>query len=294
MTRLPIDNTGPAILEYFRAGLPLPEGVFVVRDTIDFGTGCGGALIGAGGHDQARNHNAWKGQKATVLVWDGPIGQPMLRIRRSKFRLKNIGLVGCVVKDYLTDKGHGPLIEVTQQGAQWPVGNITLDCTLTNSEQGVYFAPGSHGDHIKAELLTHQVVLPYIVNENQSVDHRVHIMAKGDGDTILDVRDGGKIDATVRTNGKWNTLLSVGDAAQKTFPTKNNGDYSIDLRMDNGDSFERLYMERYKYEWGRATVSITGSKAAEATIKNDPLLLNKSQVRINLRNPYTPYVWESK
>ena len=285
-------DDAPAIMESMRAGQRLPAGIFVCLTPLEYV----GVLRGICSTDQSRNHNAWKDRQVTVIV-DGRTDQtePLLRIRRPRALVSDIGFVGCVVKNYQTDKGKGTLIEVVQPPNAWPVGNITFErVTLANSEIGWYFAPGNHADHIaQHECITHQVNTPYCVNENQSVDHNIDMQCKGDGKTIVDVRDGGRLTGKIRTTGRWDCLLSVGDPIQKTGPTKNQGFYDLDVLFDAADKFGTLYRERYAYEWARACVNIRGYMAVSCEITNPPVLLNKSRVRINVDNQYKPYVFEA-
>lgn len=304
-------DSAPAIIEYMAAAKPLPAGVFYIHSTLDTGTGVGGALIGNGQIDTARSDGSWKYAPACTVIIDArpkDNAEPLLRVRRACFRIQDIGLVGCRVyknPDYRTAKSAGPLIEITQRGAEWPVGQTHINrVTLTNSEIGILHADdgtgGGHSDHTRAQIVVATVDYPVIIDDNQSVDHQFDIFVRGNGKTVIWAKQGGKVTARIQTIGHWERWLALGDPLpegvqrndmpieQRKFPNKNSGYFNLFVDMDGGDSVESPIEELHEYKWSRPVVIIDGFMADSAVIKREPILLNPAKVRINIERSIKP------
>jgi len=299
-------DSGPAIVEHIRAAKLLPVGVFYAHTMMDAGSGVGGALLGSGAPDFAKPYSAWSAPwvAVTQIIDARPRdnAEPLLRIRRSRFRVADIGLAGCIVwpGQHNTAMSAGPIVEITQRGAEWPVGMTSFDrVTVTNGEIGILHADngdgGGHCDHTRTrELVTHTVDYSIITDDNQSVDHRFDLYAAGNGKAVIWAKQGGKIVADIRTNGSWDRWLLLGDAEKKTYPNKNNGFFRLRVDMDGGDAVGSPLEELCAYEWSRPVVHIRGIASDTAEIKGDPILLNKARVRINIeRSLKANYVWEA-
>jgi len=289
-------DNAPAIAERFARSEPLPAGVFYCASTIEVPPGVGGALVGVCGPDQARRDNAWRGREVTVLVYTGPSGGTLVRIRASATRMENIMLCGGPITNWPPAHPDVTLIELDQNGAAWPVGdNSYTRVTLANARRGwrLLETPGTggHCDHQRiTDCITDHVDWPFTAEENQSVNHVIrNLVCKNGGRVALDFVQGGKLhECSLMLLGEWDAVLGLGDAERQCGPTINCGYYRIDLSLDGSTRIAHNVIERYDNEWARAIVEITGFAPRAATL-GDPVLMPapQSDVRVHVRKTFS-------
>jgi hypothetical protein len=263
----------------------VPAKQFWFKTTADSGKGVGITIIGAGRSDQARGDGAWRNQAVSLFSWNGPDGGTLYRIRRSAHAIAGLSFSGSRQPDNVFEPSNTTLIEITQANATWPVGEITIDASLTNAGRGIYTAPGNHGDHVHARLMSHVVKVPYETNENQSVDHWIDILVKGDCDRILNFRDGGRLrHASVVMNGRVGTVLSLGDPNQQTGPTENQGYYNVEVMADGGDRIGTVIAEQWYAPTRTACVATAKVFAASTAVidTNYRKLNDKSKIAVEV------------
>lgn len=279
-------------------GDKVPRGLFYSRP-LRFEPGTGGELIGVGGGDQARADGAWRSEKhvATVLCFVSDNSAPHIEINRARMNFRDIMFVGCPQPDNRFENAPVAMFNVYQPKDAHPVGHTTWErCTVTNCREGWLFGgrPGSHADHnILNDCIAHDVIYPYVIDENQSVAHHIKLTVKGNTtDTIIWAKNGGRVRATIDTVGSARSLLSIGNTYVNedgnevgTGPTRNNGKYEIDCHMDGKDHFDWLIEERWADRNHLSIATVNCFAPESATFGNEVPIMRKhahSQLTVNL------------
>ena len=223
----------------------------------------------------------------------------MLTCERAKVTFEGVTFSGCVRWNEKTPEGTGRVL-VFRQGPNWvdpktgkatikppPVGSMTFnDVSLMDAAYGVVCDPGNHCDHFRGLLTVDRVKYPYVLNENQAVDHDIDLNLKGRGEYAVWVKDGGRSEFRIATTQPWVSWLAVGDSDQKTAPTKNNGKITVDVWADNLDHVQHPLAQLYAHEYALPRIDIRAFAADDVSI--GPPIIQRGRISIVVERAQKP------
>ena len=282
-------DNGPALSDCCRRSIAIPSGVYYVRSTIETGVDHGGKLTGVGRSCEEMPESVYFNQPVTVLVWNGAPGGTLLHVQRQGFVVEDIALQGASWKKNWDPRGTGSLVDIEQatggdQNHQRPCGNITFTrVSFLAAGYGVRVIKSDHGDHIALrDCVSEGVNIVYQSNEPQSVECYVdHLTCKLDGKYVFDFRAGGRFQCNhVVVTGKWDAVLSLGDAAANSGPDINSNYYDLFVFADN--AVRNLCLVKEQTANHPAIVNVHGYMASRVTPADPPVVQLNKKSRINV------------
>jgi len=292
-----IDNGPRLTAALARFGRDLTGCPFVPRKAFYFKTPAvvpsGIVIVGAGSCGQAMGDGHWgKNVPPPARFIRSEGNEPILKIVGQRVAISDIALQGESLPETPDANWlptlQGPLIEI-----EWPdtpglpTGGITFTRITCLAAEIGWQTRGDDKNHADAislyDCIAHHVRIPYQIDGAQSVMHRLYgFTAKGSGDAVIDVRQGGFVTLYHPYFGeRWDSLLRLGKS------NHNNAYFRVhDLHVDSSARDVRLVRETAPTRKFPQVVTIDGHIGGGATIASEPVIQvsPRSQIEINLRS----------